>query len=133
MRLVPILIVASVLASCSTVEPQRSAERDQHLQRLTAGKVAGSPASCVPSFSSNDMSVIDGRTLAFRAGGHRTYVVHLSEGCSNLTSPGYTLVTRQFGGTGLCRGEIARVVDFSSQSTVGSCSITSVVPFTTQG
>ena len=133
MRLASFLVAGLAVASCSTVEPQRSAEREQHLQRLTAGKFAGPPTSCVRSAESSDMSVIDGRTLAFRAGGRRTYVVHLSEGCSNLTSPGYTLVTRQFGGSGLCRGEIATVVDLSSQMTTGSCAITAVVPYSIPG
>ena len=133
MRFVSFLIAGAALASCSTVEPQRTAEREQHLQRLTAGKVAAAPTSCVPATMARDMSVIDGRTLAFRSGSRTTHIVHLTQGCSAVTSPGYTLLTRQFGGSGLCRGEIARVVDLTSASTVGSCGIAEIIPFKTVG
>ena len=37
------------------------------------------------------------------------------------------------GGTGLCRGEIAQVIDTSQGFTVGSCSIGDFVPYTGRG
>ena len=135
MRSISVLLFGATLASCSTA-PQPagySLSAQQHLQQLTSGKAAGGPVSCVPAYNSNDMSVIDGRTLAFRASSRTTYVAHLSQGCSLLGSGGYALLTRQFGGSGLCRGDIAQVVNLSNQLTVGSCSIQEIVPYTSPG
>lgn len=131
MRSLTILVVGALAASCSTVgeTPEQIAERDRQLHQLTAGKTAGAPANCVPAAPARDMRVIDGQTLAFRAGSRTTYVVSLSPGCGAIDNPGYSLLTRQFAGSGLCRGDIAQVVDLSSSMTTGSCSISQVVPY----
>ena len=135
MRVVSLLLVAALTAGCTTgpEQPLRSAERESHLQQLIAGKAPGSPVNCVPAHQSQDMSVIDGRTIAFRAGGRTTYVAHLSQGCSALGSGGYALVTRQFGGSGFCRGDIARVADLSRDIEAGSCVVQQIVPYVKAG
>jgi hypothetical protein len=135
MRGISLLIVGTSLASCSTplAPPMRSAERQQHLEQLTSGKIAGQPISCVPFSNSNDMSVIDGQTLAFRAGSSRTYVAHLSAGCAQIATGGYALLTKPFGGSGMCRGDIAQVIDTSNRLTVGSCTVEEIVPYTRPG
>jgi hypothetical protein len=76
------------------------------------------------------MSVIDGRTVAFRRGTGTVYIVHLTPGCEMATggSP-YALLSRQFGGAGLCRGDIQQVVDLTNHITVGSCTIGSIIPY----
>ena len=54
--------------------------------------------------------------------------------CSNLGGAGnYALLTLNTGGTGLCRGEIARVVDTQSRITVGSCSFGDSCPMRSPG
>ena len=76
------------------------------------------------------MVVIDENTVAFRSGPSRVYVAHMNGPCSNLGGAGnYALLTLNTGGTGLCRGEIARVVDTQSRITVGSCSFGDFVPY----
>ena len=131
MRIVPILLVGSLLAACSTApQPVRSAKAEQRYQELLAGKVAGTPQSCLPSYRSNDMVVIDDNTVLFREGSNRTWVNRLQSGCSNLGSGHYALVTRTYGGAGLCRGDIAQVADVQNGITVGSCVLGDFVPYT---
>ncbi|HVM21824.1 MAG TPA: hypothetical protein VM308_00790 [Sphingomicrobium sp.] len=132
MRIVPLVLLASVAASCSyTGAPPPMAERTPQqaskLAALTAGRVAGPPLSCLPSFRSGDMRVIDESTVAFRDGA-RVYVNHMQGGCANLNGS-TTLVTRS-GGTGLCRGDIAQVVDPLSSIPVGSCAFGDFIPYT---
>ncbi|GAC1579610.1 MAG: hypothetical protein NVS3B5_12840 [Sphingomicrobium sp.] len=131
-RLASILTLAATLGGCaSTVEQpyQRTARQENDLGRALAGKVAGRPVDCLQSFRSGDMQVIDDNTILFRDGS-RTYVQSPIGGCAPLGSGHYTLVTRSFGGSGLCRGDIARVVDLTGGGmTVGSCSLNSFVPF----
>jgi hypothetical protein len=133
MRVISVLIVGGLLGSCSTAPPRapmRTAERQQQLQQLLNGKVAQTPVSCLPHYSSGDMRVIDDQTIAFRDGASRTYVTTMpAGGCNGLGSGHYALVTHQFGSASLCRGDIARVVDTLNGFTVGSCVFGDFVPF----
>jgi hypothetical protein len=126
------LIVAAVgLTGCMTQPPPetRSVQAEAEFQKLTAGKVAGQPISCLPSYHAGNMVRIDNSTVAFRQGS-RVYVNHLLGECSGLKSGFYALVTRS-SGPGLCRGDIARVQDVSTGTIVGSCAIGDFVPYTT--
>jgi hypothetical protein len=132
MRSICFLLIAAALGSCSTV-PQpatRSPGAQRDFEAAIAGKVPGTPIGCLPSYSAGDMSVIDGRSVSFRSGGATTYIMHLSEGCNELGSGNTALLTRQFGSSRLCRGDIAQVIDTSSHMTVGSCVIGDIVPYT---
>jgi hypothetical protein len=141
MRSISLLLLGATLASCMYGPPpppnssaaMRSPSGERAYQSLLAGKVAGAPMSCLPSYNTNDMSVIDGRTVAFRTGTRTVYLVHLSEGCSLLGAGPYALLSRQFGGTGLCRGDIQQVFDTMNHTTVGSCVVSDIVPYTRPG
>jgi len=135
MRRIPLFCLAALLGSCS-MAPQpvmRSPSGQRALDSLLSGKVAGTPVSCLPSYNANDMSVIDGRTVAFRVGTGTVYMVQLNEGCGLLGSGNYALLTRQFGGSGLCRGDIAQVFDTMNRQTVGSCTVAAIVPYLRPG
>jgi hypothetical protein len=125
--------VILALGGCMTQPPQasRSAEAQAEFQKLTAGKVAGPAITCLPSYRSNDMVPIDDGTVAFK-NGRTVYVNHLIGECDGLRSGFYTLVTRS-SGSGLCRGDIARVADVSTGMVVGSCAVGDFVPYTTRG
>jgi len=135
MRALAGLAVATALASCTTVpEPYRQDPRaQQELAQLLAGKTAGPPVSCLPSYNANDMRVIDGRNVAFRLGSRQVYLMQLTPGCHLLGNGGYALLTKQFGGMGMCQGDIAQVIDTTARMTVGSCGIERIIPYTTQG
>jgi hypothetical protein len=130
------ILLGLSLVSCATgPEPYtQSAQAQRDLERLTAGKIAGAPLTCVPSTSAStdDLTIVDGRTVAYRIGSRTTYIVHLSQGCGGLAS-GYTLVTERFAGAGPCRGDPARVVDFTSRIPVGSCVVKEIVPYNRAG
>lgn len=131
MRGIALLLVGAALASCATQpEPGRSAQAERDFQKLIAGKVAGAPASCLPSYRANDLVVIDDNTLAYREGGRRVWVTNLNGGCSNIGAGHYALVTRTYGGMGLCHGDIAEVADLTTGMTVGSCTFGEFVPYT---
>jgi hypothetical protein len=134
MRRIAMVGLTAAVASCAAPAPyQPSPRTQQRLNLLLTGKVAGKPMSCLPSYNANDMQVIDGRNVAFKLGSRTVYLMHLSAGCDLLGNGGYALVTKQFGGLGLCQGDIARVFDTTSRFTVGSCGIESITPYTTPG
>ena len=130
MRGIALLLIGATLASCAAApQPGRSARAENRFQQLLAGKVAGPAVSCLPSYRANDMVVIDDSTIAFRDGSRRVYVANLSHSCSNLGSGHYALVTKRFGGSGLCRGDIGQVADLTSGMTVGSCVFGDFTPY----
>src|SRR5215471_18685519 len=137
MRGISLLLLGATLASCTTAPPPpstRHSAAELQLQQLLAGKVARPEISCLQSYNTNDMTVIDGQTLVFRRGTGTVYLTHLSPGCE-LLSPQttYALLSRQFGTTGMCRGDIQHVIDTTNRITVGSCTIASIIPYVRAG
>ena len=132
MRRISLLIASSLLASCMTARPPPRGPDPravQTYQMLVGGKVAQAPISCLPNYYANDMRTIDGRTLGFRVGQGRPYIVHPSAGCELIGTGNYTLLTRQVGGMGMCQNDIQEVVDLQSHTHVGSCSVVDIVPY----
>jgi hypothetical protein len=117
------------LCACATAsEPtERSASAQRQYDNLLRGKVAGKAEKCLPTYQSNDMTIIDDDTILFRDG-RTVYVNHPPGGCMNLDRSGSALVTRNFGPQ-LCRGDIATVMDNTSGITVGSCSLGDFIPY----
>lgn len=132
MRCMSLLLIGASLASCSMAPPPplRTADGQRSYDRLLAGKVAGAPVTCVPNYRTNDMTTVDGQTLIFRAGASTAYLVKLSPGCEQVGRGNYALLTRQQGGLGLCRGEIAEAYDVMNRATMGSCVVEEITPFT---
>ncbi|MGZ2411918.1 hypothetical protein ACUXST_001339 [Sphingomonas sp. F9_3S_D5_B_2] len=130
MRGIWLLVAAAAAASCSTApEPTtRSPQGQRQFEQLIAGKVAGPPVSCLPSYQSNDMVVIDERTIAYRLGSGRVYINNMRGACNNLGN-GTALVTRSFGSPQTCSGDIAQVADLTNRMTVGSCVFGQFVPY----
>lgn len=124
------LAAATVGACAYTTGPDepRSPQALQDLNRLLAGKVPGKPQSCLPNYRASDMTVIDEHTVLFRDGA-TTWRSEIPSGCSNLGRPGYAMVTKQYGGEGLCQGQIVQVVDTSAGFIAGSCTFGEFVPY----
>jgi hypothetical protein len=137
MRGISLFLIGATLASCTAGPEQpltRSPRSQQEYMSLIAGKVPGPEVSCLPSYNANDMTVIDGRTLAFRRGaGTAVYIMHLTPGCEMVGGGTYALLSRQYGGMGLCRGDIQQVIDTLNRFTVGSCTIGAIVPYMRPG
>ena len=136
MRAIFLLITGGALSSCTAVPPQPmvpTADAQRAYERLFAGKVAGPSVSCVPPHNSNDMTIIDRQTVGFRVGAGTSYRARLSPGCELLGRGGYTMVTRQYGGGGLCRGQIIQVADPLNGIGVGSCVIEDIAVFRRPG
>ena len=129
-----LLLSAAALTSCMTGPPPPpeppSPQAMADLQRLTQGKVPGTPIACLPNQYANDMRIIDGQTLGFKVGGggSSAYVVHLTPGCELITRGHYALAGRQIG-SGLCRGDIQQVIDNGTRAFVGTCTIADVIPY----
>ena len=134
MQRIPLLLMGATLASCAAPppDPAMGAKVERQFQYFVAGRSPGPAVSCMPTFNTNDMVVLNDSTVGFKSGG-RVYVAHMQGGCNYLGTPGYALVTRQPTGNRLCSGEIATVVDVHNNFTMGSCSFGDFTPYTRNG
>jgi len=135
MRYLPILLVACAIGSCTTAPPPPNTAaltpRDQaRFDQLISGKVPGTPISCLPSYYAGHMTTITNRGIAFRVGS-RVYFNSM-QGCQHLDDR-YALVTRQYGASGMCSGDIAKLVDLPSGTFEGVCTFGEFVPYTAPG
>jgi hypothetical protein len=129
MRLFMLASAVVGLCACATAsEPaQRTAKAQATYDRMLNGKVAGKAEKCLPTYRSNDMTVIDDDTILFRDG-RTVYVNNPLGGCNNLHQSGRALVTHNVGPQ-LCRGDLATVVDNTSGMTLGACALGDFVPY----
>jgi hypothetical protein len=140
MRSISLLLLGAMLASCTTAvadQQQRTPRKQARFDQIIAGKVAGAPLNCLPSYlNANDMTVIDDSTIVFSRGASSgpVYVAHMRGPCTGLGGAGANaLVTRQVGASGLCSGDIATVQDLMAHITVGSCTFGEFIPYTRPG
>ncbi len=127
MRTTPLVLAITIVGAC-TVSSDNGSDLSSPIDRLTAGKMAGPPIKCLPSFVARDQLVLSSTTIAYRAGSSLVYVNHLAEGCPPLESH-LTLVTHSLTGE-LCRGDIVTLVEPPSNMPVGSCSLGDFIPYT---
>ncbi len=126
--LVPLIgVVALAGCTASAADQPRTAKAETRLAKALEGKTAGRAVSCLPQGGGWDMDVIDDNTILFRRAG-TIFRNDPQGGCRPLGSGTYTLVTRIHTGS-LCNGDISRVVDTSTGSIAGTCSMGDFVPY----
>lgn len=124
-------VSSALLGSCTStpVQEVRSPKAQRELADALAGRTPEPAVRCIPNYRSNDMQVIDDYTILFR-NGRTTYVQNPRGGCRGLGIGGYTLVTRQFGTSQLCDGDINHLTDLRTGMIGGSCVFGPFVPYT---
>jgi len=130
MRTLAVASLALLAFGCTTYPTEAQQQRSaRELQRELAGRVAGQPLRCLQTYRARDMTTIDESTVLFRDG-RTTYVTRMNGPCLGLGSGGNTLLTKTFGTSALCRGDIAQVISISPRMVVGSCTFGDFVPYT---
>jgi hypothetical protein len=134
---IPLIMASAALiaGSCSTTPGQeaRTPKAEQRLAEAIEGRVAGPPVDCMPNYrSATQMQIIDDNTLVFHDG-NTVYVQNPPGGCRGLGIGGYTLVTREFGSSQMCRGDINNLVDIRNGMIGGSCVFGPFIPYRKAG
>lgn len=121
----------ALVAGCTTAPSQetRSPRAQRELADALAGRTPGPPVRCLDNFRADQMQVIDDYTILFRDG-RTIYVQNPRGGCPGLGGGSRTLVTRQFGTSALCDGDINHTVDLVSGIQGGACVFSPFVPYT---
>lgn len=125
------LSAAAMLAACSTapVEPTRSAKAQQELADALAGRVAGAPVKCIPTYRADDMQIIDDWTILFKDG-RTIYLQNPRGGCPGIGNHRNILVSRPMPSSQLCGGDIQQLFDPTSGIGGGACVFSDFVPYT---
>lgn len=115
------VLTAGLIAGCATGESgmSREAEADERLAEFTA---TGETRSCLSTRRIDQIEPLDDtRWLVTELGGN-TYLNEVSRGCSNAARA-FTYIEYQTPSGRLCRGEIVRVRDQSTDIVNGSCGL----------
>jgi hypothetical protein len=127
------LSCAALLGSCTTAPAQvtRTADAQQELDKALAGRVAGKPVSCIPTYRADDMKIIDDYTLLFKDGS-TIYLQQPHGGCSGIAAHRNVLISRPMPSNQLCSGDIQSLFDPVSRIGGGACVFSDFVPYTKQ-
>ncbi len=125
----PFAALAAGPAVQSETARQTLSERQQaQYERMVEGRVAGEAKSCIPAHLADKMTTISDDVFVF-AQSRNAKTIYINRplgGCSGADRD--TLVMQRFSSQ-LCRGDIGRVVDFTSGMTRGSCAMGDFVPY----
>ena len=102
---------------------------EAELAKLLQGRVAGEPQSCISTFPSTRLRVIDGTALVYEKGG--TMWVNRTRVPADVEEHD-ALVTRQFG-TQLCSTDVVHTVDRTGGFYTGNIFLGEFVPYRKAG
>ncbi|SKB29167.1 hypothetical protein [Sphingopyxis flava] len=123
-----------ILASCAppgTANAGAAAltpKQAETLNKQLAGKVAGAPEKCLPSFRTNDAIRVSDTILLYRSGSNLVYRNDLKGSCPGLARDSDIMVIKQFGSQ-LCSGDFFHLVDRSSGIRGPTCVFGDFVPY----
>jgi hypothetical protein len=122
---------SALLGSCTTGQARdvSTPKAQKELAEALAGRVPGPPQHCIRNYRTNNMQVIDDYTILFEEG-RTIYLQKPLNGCFGIGNHSRTLVTRPFGTTDLCEGDINKLVDLTAGIQGGACVFGPFVPYT---
>lgn len=119
--LLPLLIIG-----CAAPGPQSASREQLDFARDLTGRVAGRPQSCISSFSSQSLRIVDSATLAYDSG-RTIWVNRLGAPCPGLR-PLDTLIVEVHGGQ-YCRGDLVRGMTPGTSIPGAMCPLGDFVPY----
>lgn len=122
MRALTLIALAGLLASCShPATPERTAAE------VLAGRVAGTPQSCVTANQAQNLHALDSQTVAYGYG-KTIYINHLKAPCPAI-APLNTLIVVAGSGNEYCRGDRIRGLEQGAIIAGPSCNLDDWVPY----
>lgn len=120
------VVAAAATLVAMPVEARSKLTGEERLAKLIDGRVAGEPKSCINTFGSNNLTVINKTALVYKAGG-RLWV-------NRTVNPediddNDVLVIKRFSGSSLCRQDQITLADRSTGMFSGVIFLTDFVPY----
>lgn len=117
--------LATAFGAPAIAEDREATKGEIKLAKLLEGRVAGEPVSCVRTFPSTRMSIIDGTAVVVRRGG--VLYVNVPRNPEDLDDNDY-MVTRTFG-TQVCRTDPVQTYDRTGDHYTGNIMLGDFVPY----
>ena len=108
-----------VLGACATAQ---SSEGEETAFIPEGYELTGESRTCLSLRAIDDIDTSQENAWVVSMTNREKYLTRVSNGCSAASSS-FTYISYQVSGTQLCQGEIVRVIDQGTDSTVGSCGI----------
>ena len=129
----PLIAATLLLSACAipqaTDKPSTADKNEARLAKLLEGRTAGPPVSCIPSFQTDKLEVIEGVAMVY-GWGDTLYVARPSN--PRMLRRDDVIVINRLGGQ-LCHTDIIRTVDRTSGFTTGAVFLAQFVPYKKQG
>jgi hypothetical protein len=123
------LSLAAIAGLALAAGPSVAGERltgEQRLAKVLQGRVAGTPRSCINTFTNRDSRVIDGTAVVYGRG--RTVWVNVPRNAEDLDDSDAMVIRMH--GSQLCRQDIVTTVDTASGFYTGNVFLGDFVPYT---
>jgi len=117
-----LLAVPGTAIAKDKVNPKGEAQ----LAKMLEGRVAGKPVRCLPTYSIDQSTIIDGTAIVYR-NGSKLYVNRPRGGASSLDSD--DILVTKLHGTQLCNIDKVDLVDRGSRMWSGFVSLGEFVPY----
>ena len=121
-----LLVIAAATAVGSCTAPASPPASD--LARVTAGRVAGPPQTCVSLEGVSNVRALDSQTLAYGSG-RTVYINHLGSPCPGVEPLGLLIV--EANGNQYCRGDRIRGRELGATISGPRCVLSDWVPYRT--
>ena len=122
--------VAALAIVSTPAGAQTAAEKaEAKFAELTEGRVAGEPQSCISAMRSNDVEVVENLGITYDDGD--TLWIARARDPRSLSWNDVPIIDRF--GSQLCKFDVIRTVDRSTQFTTGAVFLEDFVPYTKQG
>lgn len=125
------LLLCGTVSASSASRDARYAREDARLEKELAGLTPGKPQNCIHLRDANGTRSFDNGkgTILFRVSRKLVYRNDTHGSCNGIGRD-RALITRIFGSSQLCRGDIAHSADLLAGFTGGSCAMSDFVPYT---
>lgn len=101
------------------------------VEKQLAGKSAGQPVNCVSSSNLNNAVKVSDSMILYRVSKNLVYRNELRGSCMGLANDNDIMVTRSYGSSQLCNGDLIHMVDRFTGMPGGACSFGKFVPYRT--
>ncbi len=126
MRKIAIAIATTAaLLGTAGVQAKPKLTPQQELAKLTAGRVAGKPVHCIPSFETREMRILNKTAIVYGRGD--TIWVNVPKNAADLDDDDILVI--QTTGSQLCDLDMVRTMDRSSHFPTGFISLGEFVPY----
>jgi len=108
-----------VVAACATAQT----DQGEGATFVPEGyQLTGEARNCLSLQAIDDIDTVSDEAWIVTTRSRDTYLTRVGRGCRSA-SQNFTYITYDVHGSQLCRGEIVRVIDQGTNSTIGSCAI----------